>query len=185
MMNTTLYQNKDVKLTEKDGCLYFIAGKNVYRISSYPHERLYIETENGHTIVIHNAFTVDEMRRAAQTGESIRMITGNEYDIGGVCMLLQKAIELGRNSVYIHYVEGCCFMDYMKEHGATSPETAIDLTVAGMKNPRMMNTFIHSKHVGMTEGGSFWAMKDILTVPDITYEVGDGSKEPEIEIVIS
>lgn len=185
-MNTTLYQDKDVKLSETDGCLYFTVGEKVYRISSLPQEPcLYIETKNGHTIVIHNACTTDELRRVSQTEESIRMITGNEYGIGGVCMLIRKAIELGRKSVYIHYVEGCCFMDCMKEKGAVSPESAIDLTAYGLKNPRMMNTLIHSKHVGVTEDGSFWLMKEVLTVPDITYEVDDGNKELEIEIIMS
>ena len=76
-------------------------------------------------------------------------------------------------------------MDYMKENGAVSPETATDLTAAGMKNPRMMNTFIHSKHVGMTKDGSFWVIREILTVPEIIYEIDDGSPEPEIEVTIS
>jgi hypothetical protein len=113
------------------------------------------------------------------------MITGNEYDMGGICKLLRKAIELGRKAVYIHYVEGCCFMDYMKECGAIVPETAIDLTDAGMKNPRMMNTFIHSKHVGVTEDGLFWLIKEVPTIPEIAYEIEDGTPDLEVEVVMS
>ena len=179
-MDTVLYQNGDVKLAETDAGLCFVVGEDRYGLSSHPYEPyLSLEKADGHTIFIHNSFTVDELRHAAQTGEPIRMITGNEYDIGGICMLLRKAVELGRKSLYIHYVEGCCFMDYMKEQGAVSPETAIDLTAAGLKNPRMMNTFIHSKHVGINDDGSFWVIKDIPVIPMITYEIDGGTAADE------
>ena len=101
----------------------------------------------------------------------------------------QKIIPKGKKiifaNVYTNEHPDFLKLDCMKEKGAVSPESAIDLTAYGLKNPRMMNTLIHSKHVGVTEDGSFWLMKEVLTVPDITYEVDDGNKELEIEIIMS
>ena len=54
-----------------------------------------------------------------------------------------------------------------------------------MKNPRMMNTFIHSKHVGKTEDGSFWLVKEIPTIPEITYDIEDGIPDLEVEVIMS
>jgi hypothetical protein len=99
---------------------------------------------------------VDELRLAAQTNGSITMITGDEYDVPGVCNLLIKAIDLPLTEVDIHYVEEHCFAYYLKAHGAVSPETAVDLAGAGMINPNVMNTFLHSKKVGRTADGAFY-----------------------------
>lgn len=153
----TKYQIDDIALWEDDGRFYMRMDDNVYRLSDHPYEPcLYIRLSDGKWVTIHNSFTVEELCRAMQTDGSIRMITGDEYTVRGVFELIRKAIGLSMESVDISYVEGRCFMDLLKEHGAVSPETAINLTDAGLKNPNVMNPFIHSKKVARTEEGSFY-----------------------------
>ena len=149
-----LYRSADVSLGEAGGKFYLISDGNTYRLADYRFEPcLYIQETNGKWITIHNSFTVEELCRAVRTNGSVRMITGNEYGIDEVFGLIRKAIGLAMGSVDIGYVEGRRFMDLLKEKGALSPETAADLTDEGLKNPNVMNPFIHSKKVGKTADG--------------------------------
>ena len=157
-----LYRSADVSLGEAGGKFYLISDGNTYRLADYRFEPcLYIQETNGKWITIHNSFTVEELCRAVRTNGSVRMITGNEYGIDEVFGLIRKAIGLAMGSVDIGYVEGRRFMDLLKEKGALSPETAADLTDEGLKNPNVMNPFIHSKKVGKTADGAFY-----LRTPD-------------------
>lgn len=152
----TIYRGNGILLGETDGKYYLVAEENTYRLSDHIYEPcLYIKGSDRTMVTIHHAFTVDELCRTAQTGSSISMITGNDYNIDGVLKLICKAIALNRESVDLSYVEGHCFMDYMREHGAVSPETAVDPADAGMKNAPMYS-FIHSKKVARTSDGLFY-----------------------------
>ena len=84
------------------------------------------------------------------------MITGDEYDMQGICMLLRKALTLQKESVDVGYLEGCCFMDYLEECGAISEETAVPLTDSGIDNPKVMNPFLHSKKVKRTNDARYY-----------------------------
>ena len=109
-------------------------------------------------VTVHNSFTLEQLCRAIEANGSMTMVTGDDYDVAGVFRLLRKAIELSMESVDVGYLEGRCFMDYMKERGALSPETAVDLAGAGLKNPNAMNVFLHSKKVGRTADGLFYLL---------------------------
>ena len=154
-----IYQEGDLLLGEAEGKMYLYRGRDAYWLSDYPFEPcLYVKAFDGAMTVIHHAFTVEDLRRAARTDGAITMITGDEYDVRGICRLLLKAIDLPLAKVDIHYVEEHCFADYLKAHGAISSETAVDLASAGMKNPNVMNTFLHSKKVGRRADGAFYLL---------------------------
>ena len=154
-----LYREGDLLLWQSDDDCFLSVGEKTYQLSDHPYEPcLYIKTADGTVIAIHNAFTVDELCSAAQTEGAIRMITGNEYDLQGISRLLRKALALLISSADIGYLEGCCFMDVLKEYGAVSRETAMDLSPEGMNNPKMMNPLIHAKKVCRTEDGRFYLL---------------------------
>lgn len=152
-----IYQESDLFLGDADGRTYLIDGERSFWLSDHPYEPcLYVKSFDGTMLTIHHAFTVDELQRAVQDGSPVRMITGNEYDIHGICRLLLKAVELCRDDVDIGYVEGHVFMDFLKQQAAVSPETAVDPAAAGIRNPRMMNPFLHSKKISCTADGRFY-----------------------------
>ena len=154
-MDRVIYSEENLSFKESEGKHYLVMGDNTYRISSGIYEpTLFIEFSNK-MVTVHNAFTVDELCKAALEGSSITMVSGNSYDAKGVFKLVRKAIELAKDNVDVSYVEGRCFMDYMKEHGAISYETAVDLKEAGMQNS-VMSSFIHSKKAGETADGLFY-----------------------------
>ena len=97
------------------------------------------------------------------------MITGDEYDMQGICMLLRKALTLSKESVDIGYLEGRCFMDYLEECGATSEESAVPLTDSGIDNPNVMNPFLHSKKVKRTNDARYY-----LVYPNRCGNADDG-----------
>lgn len=155
-----LFQDGGLLLGEADGRVYFVDGGKSYWLSDYPGEPcLYVKGPDGVLMTVHQSFTVDQLCRAARRGGTMTMITGDEYDIRGVLMLLKKAVGLGMDSVDISYVEGRCFMDFLEERGAASPETAADLAGAGLKNPNAMNPFLHAGKVARTADGRFYLKK--------------------------
>ena len=87
------------------------------------------------------------------------MATGNVYGIGQVCSLILLASRLGRDSMDIGYLEACRFLELLRERGAVSKETAADLGSEGLKNPRMMHPFLHSKKVLRTSDGRYYAVQ--------------------------
>ena len=94
-----LFQEDDVSLDEADGKAYLVTDKGRYLLYDHPYEPcLYIKGSDGTNVTIHHSFTVAELRRAAQTKGSIKMVTGNDYDIRGVIKLIRKAIDLSRES---------------------------------------------------------------------------------------
>ena len=126
-------------------------GENEYRLTCNPREPdLNIISEDGTETTVHNAFTVEELTEHAVNRKPMRMITGNEYDTGTVCGLILLAVSLGRDCMDIDYLEGCRFLEILRENGAVSAETAFDLAPAGLRNHRMMETFIHSGKVRRT-----------------------------------
>ena len=156
----TIYRDGDILLGKYEGQYYLFKGEQSFQLSDHPYEPcLYIEAAQGIFITIHHSFTLDELCRAAKTNGTIRMITWNEYDMPGICMLLRKALALSKESVDIGYLEGCCFMDYLEECGATSEETAVPLTDRGIGNPNVMYPFLHSKKVKRTNDARYYLVK--------------------------
>ena len=146
----------DILFGESEGRFYIFYGDRSCRVSDYPYEPcLYIKGTDGTMVTIHNSFTVDTLCRMAESGEKITLVSGNEYDIDGIFTLIRKALELAMESVDVSYLEGHCFMDYMKTRGAVSPETAVNPADFGLKNAPMYS-FLHSKKVGQTPEGFFY-----------------------------
>lgn len=152
-----LYWDGDLQLVKYNGETYLHVGEQMYKVTSSPYEPcLYLEAEDGTCITIHNAITVIEFCRLAEENDSTLMITGNRYDIQGVCRLLRKALTLWK-SVDMTYLEECCFLDYLAEHGAISEETAISLKGSVIRNPHMLNSFLHCKKIYRTDDGRYYS----------------------------
>lgn len=153
----TIFQDGDFLLGKCEEQYYLFYGEQSCQLFDHLYEPcLYINAAQGNSITIHNSFTLDELCRAAKTNGTIRMITGDEYDMQGICMLLRKALTLSKESVDVGYLEGCCFMDYLEECGATSEESAVPLTDSGIDNPNVMNPFLHSKKVKRTNDARYY-----------------------------
>ena len=88
-----LYKSKDVCLLNNNKNLIFVANSIQYNLSSNPYEPcLYMNLNNEPIIVIHNSFTIDEIIYVAKKDNKLKIISGNEYDISGVCELLLCAV---------------------------------------------------------------------------------------------
>ena len=156
----TIYRDGDLLLGKYEEQYYLFKGEQSFQLSDHPYEPcLYIEAAQGGFITIHQSFTLDELCRAAKTNGTIKMVTGDEYDMQGICMLLRKALTLSKESVDIGYLEGSCIMDYLEECGATSETTAVPLTDRGIDNPNVMCPFLHSKKVKRTNDARYYIVK--------------------------
>ncbi len=137
--------------------IYLAEGEKNYRLSTYPAEPcLYIHLNENKRITVHNAFTTGDIYRAIQTNGRIRMITGNAYDVTGICRLLAEAVKLNEDSVDIAYLEGCCVMRRLEETGAISERSAMALTDENVKNQNIMNRLIRSGQVCKTDDGRYY-----------------------------
>ena len=155
-----VYQEKDLILGEKEGRLYLLFGEESFLLTDYPFEpSLSMKSSHGKLTTIRHAFTVDELRHLASAGGTMRLISGNAYDIHGICKRLRKAAELSMDSVDSSYLEGRCFMDYLQHHGANSLETAISPANAGIQNANVLNPLVHAKKVSRTLDGRFYLGK--------------------------
>ena len=143
-MEKILYRDDDFLLKQSEGKIFF--QDQSYELLDYAFEPyLCIRIEGGSFITIHNSFSLKTLCQAAETNGSITMISGDEYDMMGICMLLRKALTLAMDSVDLTYLEECCFLDHLKECGACSEETAVLPADWGIDNPNVMNSFLHSK----------------------------------------
>ncbi len=155
-----LYRDGDLLLGLSGEKYYLCTGERSYRLSSDPHGPcLYIKGPDGFYITIRHAFTLDELCRVAQTNGSMEMFTGDEYDMRGICMLLQKALTLSMESVDIGYLEALCFVDYLEECGAVSGETAVPLAARGIKDGNVMISFELAKKVKRTNDARYYIPK--------------------------
>ena len=155
-----IYSDGDLLLGQSGENYYLRTGERSYKLSSYSFEPcLYIEGPDGFCITIHHAFTLDKLCRTAETNGPIEMITGDKYDMQGICMLLRKALALSMESVDIGYLEARCFMDYLEERGAVSEETAVPLADRGIENPNVMNSMLHAKKVRRTNDARYYLVK--------------------------
>ncbi len=167
-----LYQEEDLVLGDADGKLYLLLDGRSFWLSDYRLEPcLYLKSSDGKLLTIHHAFTTDELRKLTNAGESQHMISGNDYDIRGICRLLRKAIELSRDSVDSSYLEGHLFLDYLREHGAVSPETAVDPADAGFQRSGFMNPFLHAKKAARTSNDLFYIPAKSSLEPERYFRV--------------
>lgn len=169
------YNDGDLLFGQSGENYYLCTGERSYQLSSNIYEPcLYINGPDGFCITIHHAFTLDELCHTARTNGLMEMITGDKYDMHGICMLLRKALALSMESVDIGYLEARCFMDYLEECGAVSEETAVPLAGRGIRNPNVMNPLLHSKKVRRTKDAGYY----IAGSPAIRGGKGDGKTRP-------
>ena len=160
-----IYQEDCLTFGELEGTYYLVTDEGTCRLSDLIREPgLYIELTGAKMITMHNAFTVKDMCDAARENKTITLVSGNDYNIEGLIKLIRKAIVLAMDNVDASYVEGQCFMDFMKEKGADSPETAVSLEDAGLKSS-MLYPLIHSRKIKETSEGKYY-LRDPEKEPD-------------------
>ena len=142
-MENTLYREEGLALTEEDGELVLHAGEKSCRLSCQPYEPCtYLYRGDSLSAVVHNAFTLEEIRALAEQGGTVRAVTGSEYDVGRLCRLLAFAAE-NCPDCDIGYAEGAVALEGLKALGALSPETAVSPSAVGVQ--RISDAFSHSK----------------------------------------
>ena len=157
MVDMVFYHDDSVTLERRADKVYLTLDGQVHTLSDDPRaSSLYIKTADRKLISIYQAFSVNLLCYAAKANDTIKMITGHEYDFPGILKLIRKAIDLGMPDQDIGYLEARCFMDYLQDHSAFSEETAIDLSEVGLKNSNIMFPLVHAKKVGETTSGRFY-----------------------------
>ena len=171
METKRLYQDEEYILEKRGEKVFLIRGGEEFEISNDPREPdLYIRTPDRKWWMIHNAFTTAVLCYTALRNDTIRMVTGQSYDIRGVFKLIMKAVELKMDQMDIGYVESRCFMDILAEHQAFSEETAFDLYSVGMVNPNVMESVMHAKKVGHTTSGRHYLLKAGAALYGVTLQ---------------
>ena len=156
-METVLYREEGLALTEEDGELFLHVGAEVYRLSCHHYEPCTYVYRGGELLsAVHNAFTTEEIRSLARGGMACS-IPGNEYDIARLCRLLAFAAEHCPDCD-IGYAEGAAALEALKAMGALSPETAVSPSAVGVR--KISDAFSHSKRrkerVMVTEEGKVY-----------------------------
>ena len=147
----TIYYNDGRIVLVEDNDLYLIVQGLVYQIGSHGYEPCtYLIREGMINTTIHNAFTSETILSLARDNKTCKAITGTVYDLGRMCRMLAFASSFADCS--IDYVEGKMAIERLKELGATSSETAVELAMTGIDyipsamshskrlNERMMKT---------------------------------------------
>jgi hypothetical protein len=80
--------------------------------------------------------------RTFAKGKTVTSISGKVYDVKAFCVTTEYAASYLYDTD-ISYVEGALAVKKLKESGATSPETAIDVTSLGVRS--ISDRFSHSK----------------------------------------
>ena len=135
----------------KDGEKYTLQlDGNTYILESSIYEPcIYMKGSDRTLRTIHHAFTMDELVKVIQTNGTIGVNSGNKHDVKGVFKLLRRATKIAKDDFDLSYVENCCFLDYMKERGAVSPETAVSPSDIGLDRCPM-SSFVHANKVTWT-----------------------------------
>ena len=138
-----VYQDECYMLGQTDTSPYLTADGKTYLLSCHPYEPCtYIRDGERLVAVIHNAFNPLDVMEAFAKGKTVTSISGKVYDAKAFCVM----IEFAASYLYdtdISYVEGALAVKKLKESGATSPETAIDVTSLGVRS--ISDRFNHSK----------------------------------------
>lgn len=138
----TIYRNERFLLEVRDGAPYLTAGGCEYALFCHPYEPCtYVKSAAG-TVAVHNAFEVSSALVLFARGETIRVITGKDYDAAAFCELLAYAAALGVDTD-IGYVEGALAVEKLIALGATAPETAVRVQAVGVRH--ISDAFSRSK----------------------------------------
>ena len=154
-----LYSMGDIALLDVGGELCLRDGEIIYQVRSFPYYNpaTYLLRDGDITATISNAFDESEIHRVVEKRKPIRAVTGTEYDADRLCRFLVFAARHCPNHD-VGYVEGKMAIEKMKELGATSPETAVDMSELGVRT--ISDAFSHSKklaeRVMRTESGKVY-----------------------------
>ena len=144
-MDKEILLRPDARLAfgRKDGTAYLTADGKTYVLSCHPYEPCtYISDGNGILTVIRNAFDPFAVLEAFARGQTVEAITGRRYDLQAFCEMLVFAAERFRDTD-IGYVEGAMAVERLKAMGATTEETAVELSRVGVRT--ISDRFTHSK----------------------------------------
>ena len=154
-----LFQEGDLFLVDYGNELYLI-DQDAYLITSHPYEPCLCISQDDEVIVtIHNAFDTKEIYELAEKGGTIRMISGQEYDLQSIGDLLSYALKLKEDSMDISYLEGRRFIRILMEQDAFSPSSSIDLTEYGLKNHHTMDRFVHAHKIKRTADDRYYVIE--------------------------
>ena len=105
---------------------------------------------------IRHCFTLTELCWLIRTGETLTMVSGSVRDVRGIFKLIHKAVELSMPSVDTGFLEVHCYIDYIREHGAVSAQTAVDRRDGGIEDPALLTPFIDARIIGNTLKGRYY-----------------------------
>ena len=111
---TVVYEEDGIGLADVDGELYLWDGTFAYKIGSHPYEPCtYLLRDGAICTTSHNAFDQREIYGLVKRGGILRSITGNEYDLPGICGFLAFASQ-HFTDVDIIYAEGKFAIEKLK-----------------------------------------------------------------------
>ena len=134
-MDTELRLRPDARfaLGIKDGQAYLEADGKTYFLSCHPYEPCtYISDARGTVTVVHDAFDPASVLEVFTRGQTVESVTGSRYDPQAFCEMLAFAAA-HFSDTDIGYVEGAMAVERLKAMGATSPETAAELSRVGVR----------------------------------------------------
>ena len=143
----TLFSKGRVRLYREDGRLCLTDGLQTYEITSHPYEPcLYLKDPGGWTVVVHNSYEAEWIASLSGTYRTLRSITGNAYDLEGLCRLMLLAGREGEDTD-ISDLEALDVMERLSERGAVSESTAIHPRDLGLSNLRILYDVLHAREL--------------------------------------
>lgn len=139
----TLFRCGDLSIALAAEELVFVCKDEAYTLGCIPNEpcTLLIKGDNVFAIV-HNAFAAEEIRAAAEIGESVSAVTGSLYDAKRICETLAFAAE-NRFDGDLGYIEGKLAVERLKSLGAFDEASAVSPAELGVRT--IGSEFSHSK----------------------------------------
>ena len=156
-MNASEKAHEDRILIEDEGKLFFTHDDHPYLISSHPYEPcLYLDSEDGRQIVIHNAFETEDITEMMQDHLRKTSISGNLIGIEELMELLSVAVSSKYDQSDLSCLEALRILELLKQSDAYGKEHAVDIRKFSIRNTKIMNPLLHSKKVFQDEEGNFY-----------------------------
>ena len=142
-LNMIVYMDDKYALIQERGKVCFIIEGRLYRLSCHPYEPCtYINIGNGIFICIHNAFDPLSVVETFARGKTVTSLSGKVYDGKEFCEMLDFMVDHFTDTD-ISYLEGAIAVNKMKEIGAISPESAVEVEKLGVR--KISDNFSHSR----------------------------------------
>ena len=141
--NMIVYMDDRYALIQERGKAFFISEGRLYRLSCHPYEPCtYINIGNGIFISIHNAFDPLSVVEIFARGKTVTSLSGKVYDGRQFCEMLDFMIK-HFSDTDISYLEGAIAVNKMKQMGAVSAESAVEVEKLGVR--KISDNFSHSR----------------------------------------